>query len=690
MRWLWLMVGVMAAAVAGCAEQPRPRVATAPAAVTTPGTARSSAATVEPAVRPNTPAGQFAQAHAQAERGDCRSAQPTLEALRTSYPALQDYVLLDLATCLAGTDPMRADEMLATLLATQPRSVLSAEAALARGRGLAARDPEAAGRLLGAARDDGDQDTAMRASLALADLARARSDRAAEAAHLQAARRVAPVSPLAREAKQRLQALRAADPSLAPRGAELNRELTLLMAEQDFPAAIVVARQILAQTPPGQQSAVLRQLAEAQRGADRLDDAVATLRTLVRQAPQSDAAADAQYRLAALLWNRDRNAEARREFELYLARYRGQARSAEVLYALARIAQGDGDTTAAIAGYRRLIDAYPSAPQAREARWRIGWIAYQAGDYRAAASAFDAAAQGRGAAAAPDAVYWEGRALQRAGERAAAAARYREVLEQAPGSYYATWAARRLGTETAVTATPAPPPRPAIGAPPPGSDPYHWMRARELVAAGLQPLARRELQQVERDHRGDGAVAAALPAAYQAAGGYRDALRLATARGSGDPDLLYPLAFWPQVSRNAAAQQVDPLLVLALMRQESLFDPAARSPADARGLMQLLPGTAARVAQARGEAPPDDLSDPDANVALGTAYLATLLRENGGDPLKALAAYNGGEPAVARSQAQFGQLDGDEWVESITFRETRDYVKKVMGNHRRYQQLYAR
>jgi soluble lytic murein transglycosylase len=106
--------------------------------------------------------------------------------------------------------------------------------------------------------------------------------------------------------------------------------------------------------------------------------------------------------------------------------------------------------------------------------------------------------------------------------------------------------------------------------------------------------------------------------------------------------------------------------------------------------MQLLPSTAARVAQTRGEAAPDDLTAPDVNVALGTAYLAGLLQENGGDPLKALAAYNGGEPAVARWQAQFGQLEGDEWVESITYRETRDYVKKVMGNHRRYQQLYAR
>lgn len=684
MRWAWLAIGVVAAA--GCASAPRERVATKPAAQPTPRAAYPVAAPVEAAVRPNTPAGQFALAHKQVARGDCRDAQPTLEALRTSYPALQDYILLDLARCLQRSDPARAEALLATLLETQPRSVLSADAALLRGRILAASDPDAAARLLAAARDDGDKDTAMQASLALADLAEARGDHAAMAAHLQAARRVAPGSPPARAAKQRLLALRAGDPSVRPRGPELSRELTLLMAEGDYPAAIDTARAVLAATPPGQQAPVLRQLAEAQRGADRLDDAVATLRTLVRQAPQSDAAAEAQYRLAALLWNRDRNREARREFEAYLAAYRGRARSAEVLYALARIAQGEGNDAAAIAGYRRLIDAHPGSLQAREARWRIGWIDYRAGNWRDAARAFAAAAQGRGAAAAPDAVYWQARSLERAGDRGAATALYRQLLAQAPDSYYADWADHRLGATRRGGAV-APPRTPQLGAPPPGSDPYHWIRARELVAGNLRPLARRELQQFERDHRADRAATATLPAAYQAADGYRDAIRLA---GGGDPAIVYPLAFWPQVSRQAAAQQVDPLLLLALMRQESLFDPAARSPADARGLMQLLPSTAARVAQARGEAPPDDLTDPDTNVALGTAYLAALLRENGGDPLRALAAYNGGETAVARWQAQFGELERDEWVESITYRETRDYVKKVMANHRRYQQLYAR
>ena len=649
-----------------------------------------AAAAAQPVAVGGSAAARFGRAHRMVEAGQCAAAVPALEALRAA-PALEDYALFDLARCAAGTDPRHSAARLARLIDAHPRSVLAPPAELLRGRLLLRDDPATARALLDRARRDGDAETAMQASLALADLALARGEPAVAAAHLQAARERAPGTPAARDAKARLLALRAADARLDPHGDALAAELTLLMAEQDYDAAIRVADERLTSAPRAQRPGIVRQRAEAERGAGDLEAALATLRALIRDYPAAPQAAEAQYRLAALLWNRDRNAEARIEFERFLARHPRHARTPEVRYALARIAAGEGDDAAAIAAYRRLIEAFPDAPQAREARWRIGWIRYQAGAWPEAAAAFAAAAQGRGVSGAPDAVYWQARALERAGDRAAAKELYRTLLERAPASYYGDWAARRLGEARDSGAAPAVPPRPgAVGAAPPDTDPDQWVRARGLVAADLRPQARRELQRFERDHRGNRAAAAALPAAYQAADGYRDAIRLVSARGGGDTDVLYPIAFWPQVSRAAAAEQVDPLLLLALMRQESLFDPAARSPADARGLMQLLPSTAERVALARGEPAPTDLTDPDVNVALGTAYLASLLRDYHGDPLRALAAYNGGDAAVAKWQERYGGREADEWVESITYRETRDYVKKVVGNHRRYQQLYAR
>jgi len=683
--------GMWAAAVAAGCGSTTPAVRRA-APSSGAGTAVSQAA--EPIGFPTSlteKRASYAAAHGMVEHGDAAGARPRLEVLLPAYPELEDYVVFDLARATAADDPARAGALYARLLDTQPASVLAPRAALERGRLLAKRDPAAATRLLEAARDGGDATTAMSASIALADLALADGDRSAAAAQLSAARRAAPGTPLARQAKARLLSLRAADPSLTPRGDEAERELKLLMAEQDYVAAERLAAALAAAAVPAEQPRYLRTRAEALRGAGRFDEALDALRQIVRQAPQSPEAAEAQFRLATLLWNRDRNAEAQRELTLFAARYRGDAHYSEVLYALGRIAQSDGDDDAAIATYRRLIEAYPNSAQAREARWRIGWIHYSARQWSAAAQAFDAAAQGRDVAAAPDAIYWQARALERAGDRAAAARLYRSVLEHAPASYYALWAAQRLGEAGAGSRVPAvAPPQRQLGDAPGGSDAYHWTRARELAAAGLRPAARHELRAYERANAGDATAVAVLPAAYQAADGYHDAIRLMNGRGSADPAVFYPLAFWPQVSAAASREHVDPLLVLALMRQESLFNPAARSRADAHGLMQLLPSTAARIASTRGEAAPADrLTDPNVNVALGTAYLATLLAEYGGDPQKALAAYNGGEDAVARWQQRFGTLDGDEWVESITYRETRDYVKKVLGNYRRYEQLYA-
>jgi len=100
--------------------------------------------------------------------------------------------------------------------------------------------------------------------------------------------------------------------------------------------------------------------------------------------------------------------------------------------------------------------------------------------------------------------------------------------------------------------------------------------------------------------------------------------------------------------------------------------------------MQLLPSTAEQIAGAHV----GDLYDPQTNIELGTSHLRSLLVRFGDDPLKAVAAYNGGAAAMQRWQRQFTDLDPDELIESITYRETRDYVKRVVANYRRYTQIY--
>jgi soluble lytic murein transglycosylase len=152
---------------------------------------------------------------------------------------------------------------------------------------------------------------------------------------------------------------------------------------------------------------------------------------------------------------------------------------------------------------------------------------------------------------------------------------------------------------------------------------------------------------------------------------------------------LYPRAFWPWVDQYVKETSLDPYLVTALIREESAFAPTAVSRAGARGLMQLMPRTAARVAQEIALPDPVDLDAPGPNIALGTRYLAGLHEQFGGDLILTLAAYNAGPHAVQRWLTDGSTQDPEIFVEQIPYRETREYVKRVLGSYDRYRSLYA-
>ena len=152
----------------------------------------------------------------------------------------------------------------------------------------------------------------------------------------------------------------------------------------------------------------------------------------------------------------------------------------------------------------------------------------------------------------------------------------------------------------------------------------------------------------------------------------------------------YPLAYWELVQQKALERELDPHLILALIRQESLFDARARSPATALGLMQMIPPTAARVAKQLGLPAPtqEKLFEPEINVNLGTQYLKDLMQRYSNNWFKAIAAYNAGEAAVDRWEREIITDDIEEFVERIPYIETRGYVKLVLRNHRIYKRLY--
>lgn len=177
---------------------------------------------------------------------------------------------------------------------------------------------------------------------------------------------------------------------------------------------------------------------------------------------------------------------------------------------------------------------------------------------------------------------------------------------------------------------------------------------------------------------------------YRAAFGIGGGL-LSTAVSRAAYELAYPLAWQQSVERWSEAYGVDPLLVLAVIREESHYLPTAVSSSDARGLMQLLPSTAKWIARSKLGLPyrEEDLFEPETNIRLGAWYLGYLLGLFEGDLCKVVAAYNGGQGNVQRWTAAAGTIEPADFPMVLRLTETREYLVKVLDSWLVYRMLYG-
>jgi soluble lytic murein transglycosylase len=609
------------------------------------------------------------------------------EAART-LPELADYVLVAQARLARETG--NADEARAAidrLLDEHPDSVWRDEAAVDHGRiALDAGDANDAATWFARATSARDDATATAAKLGLAQ---------AEAARARPAVAYALVDPLrgrpgaqgagARTLGEALEALGPATLGVGdPSEFALRRARARLREGRSAEAREALAP-LLHEGQPLRAEAALVEARSWGKAAP--DAAAAAYGIAIASSSAADVAGTALFERAKAAWNRDEDASADADFRTLVERFPAHQSAPEALAGRARIAEARGDATTAIALHEEVSARYPESRFAADSAWRAGFIRWQAGAYREAAAAFAALAARDGSR--DDARYWEARALDAAGDADAARARLDALRSESPTSFYAWWIDARLGPSETPPGFPRAAEGPAARAARPalaGAAAYHDVRGRALLALGLRPEAVREYAAVERAIGPDSYVLDA----YRDAGAWdasiRTAIRLQQA-GRGDvTEALYPRAFAADFARSAAAAGVDPLLLMAMARQESLFDARAVSSAGAYGVLQLLPATAERVAGA--PVTTEMLADPARNADLAARYLASLLARFDGRLVLAVAAYNAGPEAAERWRARRPDGPGDEVVESITFRETRGYVKAVLRNYRAYRLLY--
>jgi soluble lytic murein transglycosylase len=377
----------------------------------------------------------------------------------------------------------------------------------------------------------------------------------------------------------------------------------------------------------------------------------------------------------------------------------------EGLYLLAQAAADDGEAGQARIYLTRLLREYPRSTWRDGARWLQGWLAFRDRDLKAALAAWDRLlVEEPGSRLKTPALYWRGRTLELVKKPREAVEAYRQILHSAADRDYYWFRARERLTRLGKKMPPPPALTDADGKRLAGSDTLRTKKARALRTLGLVEEAVEEYTDQIRTRPEDRGGLAEACRAFLDLQRYDKAVWLAGQilrpvfiQQNGLPPIrefwpcLYPLGYWPLVEEQARQQNLDPYLVAALIREESAFSPKAVSRAGARGLMQLMPLTAEQVARGHGMIPGSGalLEVPEVNVRLGTIHLGELLRDNGGSLTLTLAAYNAGSQQVRRWKERYSTADEEEFTENIPFTETRNYVKRVLGNYQRYSTLYT-
>ncbi len=367
------------------------------------------------------------------------------------------------------------------------------------------------------------------------------------------------------------------------------------------------------------------------------------------------------------------------------------------------------DSQQAIYHYATLVQMFPSSTYAPSAHWRAAWMNYRLRNYSEAARLMDEQIQRYGGGIEiPSAIYWRGRIYEDEEHNLGQAVNYyRTLSSNFVNYYYAEMARKRLSVLGSQTTTPPSPILSAVRGPEvppligelPENEP-HLIKARLLANAALNEYIGPEIQASPTSAEWGALAQAQIFSSYG-----ENTRALQSLKHSGISffalpmsqvpqvywQLLFPRPYWPDLASNSERNGLDPFLVASLIRQESEFNPGAVSRANAYGLMQLLPSVGKSLAKKQGIKgfKTTQLLNPTTNLQLGTVNLKQVIDRFGGQLEYALAAYNAGDVPVRQWMSDGNYKDITEFVESIPYTETREYVQAILRNRQMYRSVYS-
>jgi soluble lytic murein transglycosylase len=421
-----------------------------------------------------------------------------------------------------------------------------------------------------------------------------------------------------------------------------------------------------------------------------------------------DSAALKMYMLAEISRSEDDRARHDELIAQMVKRFPTSRWLEEALYSGGNMYLLKHDAKQATAHYSLLVEMFPNSTYAPSAHWRAAWMNYRQRNYSEAARLMDEQIQRYPAGIeVPSALYWRGRIYEDEERNFAQAVNYYRVLTSTyTNFYYADLARQRLavlGSQAAVApavvlASVRKPVVPELTGELPEDEP-HLIKAKLLANAALNEYIGPEIQASPTSAEWGALAQAEIFVSY---GEYTRALQ--SMKHSGISffalpmdqvpsiywHLLFPQPYWADLVANAQRNGLDPYLVASLIRQESEFNAGVISHANAYGLMQLLPSVGKSLAKKQKIKGfnANQLLNPAMNLQLGTTNLRMVLDRFGGQAEYALAAYNAGDVPVRQWMSSGDYKDIPEFVESIPYTETREYVQAILRNRQMYRALY--
>ena len=379
------------------------------------------------------------------------------------------------------------------------------------------------------------------------------------------------------------------------------------------------------------------------------------------------------------------------QFDSAIAVYRELGVDAENAYKIAFLKMDQGKLEDANQLFVELLAAYPTHPRRASVEWFLAWNNYRLENYAEAEARFgELQAKAAREKSEKRAAYWRARSLEALNRNTEAKAIYSDLADDENLSYYALLSLKRLEKLNEPTQAPR---RGAVQSLPRLKVPEPFAMGELDSPGGKESLRRlKELLLVGlwEDFLAELDFVAARESVLEDFSEIRNGTG-ATAQDSGSWNLKYPPAYATLVTLFTQTRHIPPALAWAIMREESRFRPQVVSPANAIGLMQIIPPTGSEIAAflRRSAFSPEDLYRPVVNVEYGVQYLAMNLKRFSGNLIETIASYNAGPEAVERWKKARPGRDWQEFVEEIPYAETQDYVRKVLRSYYLYSLIYG-